>query len=78
MLKCNRCGQYYIPGYLDCQCRVTAHLHRSPIALSLSLQSPGAITALPGGMMSSRAMAPAPELPKPSKGSLIEDRSDEK
>jgi hypothetical protein len=33
---------------------------------------------LPGGMMSSRAMAPAPELPKPSKGSLIEDRSDEK
>jgi hypothetical protein len=22
MLKCSRCKQYYIPGYLDCQCRV--------------------------------------------------------
>ena len=21
MLRCNRCGQYYVPGFLDCQCR---------------------------------------------------------
>ena len=26
MLKCSRCKQYYIPGYLDCQCRVTRAL----------------------------------------------------
>ena len=25
MLKCNRCGQYYIPGFLDCQCRTMSH-----------------------------------------------------
>jgi len=21
MLRCSRCGEYYIPGYLDCRCR---------------------------------------------------------
>ncbi|MBN1890520.1 MAG: hypothetical protein JW850_21180 [Thermoflexales bacterium] len=26
MLKCSRCKQYYIPGYLDCQCRVARAL----------------------------------------------------
>ena len=25
MLRCNRCGQYYIPGFLDCQCRTKSH-----------------------------------------------------
>ena len=25
MLKCSRCGDYYIPGYLDCRCRTTSH-----------------------------------------------------
>ena len=24
MLKCSRCGDYYIPGYLDCRCRTTS------------------------------------------------------
>jgi hypothetical protein len=24
MFKCNRCEQYYIPGFLDCRCRVAA------------------------------------------------------
>jgi len=23
MLKCSRCGDYYIPGYLDCRCRTS-------------------------------------------------------
>ena len=23
MLKCSWCGDYYIPGYLDCRCRTT-------------------------------------------------------
>ena len=25
MLKCSRCGDYYIPGYLDCRCRTMSH-----------------------------------------------------
>ena len=26
MLKCNRCGQYYVPGFLDCRCRVSSRM----------------------------------------------------
>ena len=39
MLRCNRCGRYYIPGFLDCQCRTMSHrlisnerLYASPLA----------------------------------------------
>jgi len=24
MLRCSRCGEYYIPGYLDCRCRIAS------------------------------------------------------
>lgn len=32
MLKCTRCGRYYVPGYLDCLCRSTARSSRLPVA----------------------------------------------
>jgi hypothetical protein len=25
MLRCSHCGQYYVPGFLDCQCRAIWH-----------------------------------------------------
>jgi hypothetical protein len=28
VLKCSRCGEYYIPGYLDCRCRTTLYQSR--------------------------------------------------
>jgi hypothetical protein len=28
MLRCSRCGQYYVPGYLDCHCKVMLCLPR--------------------------------------------------
>ncbi len=46
MLKCSQCGQYYIPGYLDCQCRIAASLPRAwrasqlPAKEKLLLSSP--------------------------------------
>ena len=45
MLRCNRCGRYYIPGFLDCQCRTTSNT-------GLAYSSPSAnraMTTLPLG-----------------------------
>lgn len=25
MLRCNRCHRYYIPGYLDCDCKIKSY-----------------------------------------------------
>lgn len=25
MFKCNKCGQHYIPGFLDCHCQIQLH-----------------------------------------------------
>jgi len=25
MLKCSQCGQYYVPGYLECHCQIMLH-----------------------------------------------------
>jgi len=30
MLKCSRCGEYYIPGYLDCRCRTASNQSLKP------------------------------------------------
>jgi len=30
MFRCNRCGKYYVPGYLECECRVTSRRLRYP------------------------------------------------
>lgn len=35
MLKCSRCGQYYVPGYLDCKCRMVARLPCAPVTPQL-------------------------------------------
>ena len=32
MYKCSRCGQYYIPGYLACQCEAVARRCRVDVA----------------------------------------------
>ena len=37
MLRCSKCGQYYVPSYLDCQCRVASHM-RALANASLSLK----------------------------------------
>ena len=49
MLRCNRCGQYYIPGFLDCQCRTTSHRPNSNTGLYPSLSANRAATTLPLG-----------------------------
>jgi hypothetical protein len=50
MLKCNRCGQYYIPGFLDCQCRTMSnHLISSDERLYASPSANRTMTALPLG-----------------------------
>ena len=36
MYRCSRCGQYFVPGYLECACRTTArqdHLHTRQVAV---------------------------------------------
>ena len=35
MWKCLRCGQYYVPGYLDCLCQTRPRLQR-PLAVLVS------------------------------------------
>lgn len=35
MYRCNQCGHYCVPGYLECACRTTSHqtnLQNSPAA----------------------------------------------
>jgi hypothetical protein len=35
MFRCNRCGQYYVPGFLDCHCQVVARrLHSADVSPS--------------------------------------------
>ena len=48
MLRCNRCGQYYIPGFLDCKCRTMSHrLISNNELLYASPSANRAMTALP-------------------------------
>jgi CheY-like chemotaxis protein len=50
MLRCNRCGQYYIPGFLDCQCRTMSHrLISNNERFYASPSANRAMTALPLG-----------------------------
>jgi len=54
MLRCNRCGQYYIPGFLDCQCRTMSHRLISNERLYASPSANRVMTALPLGVPAAR------------------------
>lgn len=48
MLKCSRCGQYYIPGYLDCACRTKQRSLHSPVIYQPSTKDHTMAMPLPG------------------------------
>jgi len=49
MLRCNRCGQYYIPGFLDCRCRTMSHRLASNERLYASSSDNRTMVTLPFG-----------------------------
>jgi len=60
MLKCSRCGQYYVPGYLECHCQIMLHT----LQAATSGQFPGdKVTLTAGEFPLSSAAAMAPTLP---------------
>ena len=63
MLKCNQCGQYYVPGFLDCQCRVISHVVRAKGAegrATLNLSAPQPKLLLPAPEVTARPDSPGP------------------
>jgi hypothetical protein len=57
MLRCSRCGQYYVPGFLDCQCRTMSHRLISNERLYASPSANRAMTALPLSVPTARRVA---------------------
>jgi len=71
MFKCNRCGQYYIPGFLDCRCRVAARqLHSANVSPSL-----GHSEHRVAGILPSEAEKSAQVAARHSKSDLLERRA---
>jgi hypothetical protein len=66
MLRCNRCGQYYIPGFLDCQCRTMSHRLISNERLYASPSVNRAMTALPLGVPTARHVTDSVDEPPTS------------
>jgi hypothetical protein len=70
MLKCDRCGKYYIPGYLACACQTTL--------LSLRQASVSALPMMMATLDAARfmhPMVPEPDASKPSEGSITGERT---
>jgi hypothetical protein len=70
MLKCNRCKQYYIPGYLDCACRTSL---RAPRPSVLPLRAQERVTPKPSRSLAEdeRENAPTPGASKLSNSPAI-------
>ena len=49
MLKCSRCGEYYIPGYLDCRCRTASDQSRKFGQIQPAQPSNNTFVARPAG-----------------------------
>jgi len=69
MLKCNRCNQYYIPGYLDCACRTISRSLRS------SLSALPVITAAAGAAQPKHPIVSTPDAPKPPDSPITGERT---
>jgi hypothetical protein len=60
MWKCRRCGQYYVPGHLDCLCQTRPRLQRPlTVLVSTSMEQLKA-SAQPAVDKSAHATALAP------------------
>lgn len=71
MLKCRQCGQYYIPGFLDCFCRTKTRSTRGTThVISPPAQGQAALTTSLGAMKSTPTMPPARDSPQ-SPGTLV-------
>jgi hypothetical protein len=69
MLKCDRCGKYYIPGYLACACQTTLRsLRPSVSALPMMMATLDAAHLM-------HPMASEPDASKPSDGSITGERT---
>jgi len=67
MLRCNRCGQYYIPGFLDCKCRTMSHrLISNNERLYASPSANRAMTALSRGTPKARRVTDSVDEPPTS------------
>jgi hypothetical protein len=63
MLRCNQCGQYYVPGFLDCQCRavsLTARAKDAEARAPLNLSAPQPKLLLPAPEVTARPDSPGP------------------
>ncbi len=67
MLRCRQCGQYYIPGFLDCSCRTKTRLTREPVGIvSPPAEDQAALTTPLGTAKSTLAMPPVRGSPQSS------------
>lgn len=57
MLRCDRCGQYYIPGFLDCWCRAIARTAGSTRGSQPDMARISVVRPVPGAVS-----APTPTL----------------
>ncbi len=61
MLKCSQCGQYYVPGFLDCQCRAAPQADPAD----------GARRHVRGALAAPRPLLPPPQEVKPDPPALL-------
>lgn len=74
MLKCTRCGRYYVPGYLDCFCRVTSRLPCPPTVPPLPPQEQAALIP-PSVVKPAIAAGAAPDTPNVADVRSVDSRA---